>query len=611
MAWYSRVLKSLVEARLELESSVMSDFIVNMDKVMPILSPSSKRFLSILSILLDISPILSKFKPFTLLSSSKRKEWIREINAESFIYDIINTLDTVALAIYSLTPRFQESIGYNRLKTMREAKIEERDEKLTYKHKPKSYYDVVVIGSGAGGAIVAWELARRGFSVALFEAGPEPSTREFILEHPIIRALKYYWDNGLTFTWGTPTIHLPFGKVLGGTVTVNSGTLFRAPEEALRIWYKETGFNIDSSSLNSAYSIIEDKLKVKPVPESLLGGNALVMRNGSKILGLKHGPTRRPIEGCMGLGECAFGCPSSGKLDMRQVFIREAVSMGLHVFTNSMVRKIIMRNDRARGVVVDVNGVRVNIESKITVVSAGALNTPRLLRASGISNRNIGKHLHIHPATGVVALMDYKVRGWIGTMQSYYVEDLLTEYKTLLLATFPPPGLGYSAGSIPLSDLYKYEYLASIGVQTSDDNTGYIASKQILGIANYNLSIIDLEKIKEGIILSSEILEAAGAKKIYLPLKKAHPASSTSEVKKLLKVVSPKIFKLSAYHPMATARIGRDPEIGVVDEKGRVYGYDNLYIADASIIPSTTIVNPQLTVNAISLIIADSIAKEL
>jgi choline dehydrogenase-like flavoprotein len=296
---------------------------------------------------------------------------------------------------------------------------------------------------------------------------------------------------------------------------------------------------------------------------------------------------------------------------MRLSFLRDAVSRGLEVYTNAYVRRVLLGDGRALGVEVELGGVSVRVESRAVVVSAGALNTPRLLLASGVRNRNLGAHLHIHPALGVTAIMNYKVNGWVGTMQSYYVADLLEDLGVLLLATLPPPGIGYSAGSIPFEEIHEYPYLASIGVQVSDENTGAVPRRAVLGVADYNLSSEDLEKIREGVELATEILLAAGARKVYLPLKTTQGVYNVEDARRVLDRAKPGLFKLSAYHPMSTARMAEDPSAGVVDGDGRVFNYDNLYVADASIIPSTTIVNPQLTINALSLMVAWRIAKEL
>lgn len=581
-------------------------------EVMPYLNPQTKKMLKIASWIINFSPLISKFKTFTMLNNKEKKEWLSEIKSESFTYDMITLLEFLLSAVYYVDQENAIKINYKREPYI--SPSHEITSLPTFSAPLKvlnKKYDVIVVGSGAGGAVAAWNFARKGYNVAIFEAGPEPTREEFLSEHPVYRALKYYWDDGITFTWGSPIIDIPFGRVLGGTVTLNSGTMFHIPDEVILNWRKETGANIRKEELDLAYKIIEDKLNVRPIPQYLLGNNALVMRKGAEKLGLNHYPVRRPLGSCHGMGECAFGCPYNGKLDMRLTFLKEALEYGVSIFTSAEVKKIIISNGKALGILVNINSTNVIVEAKVIIISAGAINTPKLLRTSGIKNNNIGKHLHIHPAAGVTAIMNYRIEGWKGTMQSYCVDNLLKEFHTLLLATFPPPGIGYSTGSLPFSELNKYPYLASIGVQTSDDSEGDVFGRRIAGIATYNVGENDAEKIKEGIILASEILFAAGAVKVFLPIKKLNGINNISDAKNVLKNARLKTFKLSAYHPMSTARMSEDQDIGVVDIDGRVHGFSNLYIADASILPSTTYINPQLTINALSFLISNKIIKEV
>ncbi|MEM3832382.1 MAG: GMC family oxidoreductase N-terminal domain-containing protein [Thermoprotei archaeon] len=604
----NRVISALSEVEL---GTQWPAFFIDKE-IMPYLNSSTKKMLKMASWIINFSPIISRFKTFSMMNNEEKKKWLSSIKGESFTYDMINLLEFFLGAVYYVNQENAIKINYRREPYVSPSHEIASSPALSIPLKVlNKKYDVIIVGSGAGGAVAAWNFARKGYNVAIFEVGPEPTREEFLNEHPVYRALKYYWNNGMTFTWGSPIIDVPFGRVLGGTVTLNSGTIFRIPDEVLLNWRKETGANIKNEELNLAYEVIESKLNVKAIPRHLLGNNALVMMKGAEKLGLNHYPVRRPLGNCHGMGECAFGCPYNGKLDMRLTFLKEAIEHGASVFTSSEVKKIIINNGKAQGVLVNINNTHVIVEAKVIIVSAGAVNTPKLLRISGIKNDNIGKHLHIHPAAGVTAIMDYRVEGWRGTMQSYCVDNLLREFHTLLLATFPPPGIGYSAGSLSFSELDKYPFLASIGVQTSDDSEGNIFGRRITGIATYNVKERDIEKIKEGIILSSEILFAAGAVKIFLPIKKLSGISNMLSIKNVLKNAKPKAFKLSAYHPMSTARIGGDQDIGVVDLNGKVYGYSNLHIADASVLPSTTYVNPQLTINALSLLISEKIIKEI
>lgn len=601
-----RVLAALSEAWLGTRRPAE----VASERVVPLLGAGPRRTLGIAARLVDLAPLLRRWRTFTSMRVEERREWLKSVKPAGLVSEMLGLLEFLALALYYVDEGTAGSIEYRRRERLPPLETCSQPG-ISSSGKPRGRYDVVVVGSGAGGAVAAWRLASLGFSVALFEAGPEPNAEELWVEHPVFKALKYYWDGGLTFTWGSPVISLPYGRVLGGTVTVNSGTMFRVPSSVLSEWRRTTGVSLDHGTLDRAYRLVEEKLGVKPVPETLLGGNARVMREGAEALGLSHGPVKRPLGNCRGLGECAFGCPCGGKVDMRLGFLAETAGKGLEVFTGAEVKKILVSNGRARGVVVETSGGTVEVEGRSIVVAAGAINTPRLLKASGVKSRHLGKHLHIHPAAGVTAIMPRRVNGWIGTMQSYYVDDLLEEHHTLLLATFPPPGVGYSAGSIPVEELSSYPRVASIGVQASDDCAGSLWGLRPAGLARYKLCSGDLEKLKAGIELAAEILFAAGAEKVYPPLKRAGGVSSMGELRKMLSMAEPRAFKLSAYHPMSTARMARDPDAGIVGPGGRVFTIDSLYVTDASALPSTTRVNPQLTINALALLVADSIAEDL
>lgn len=600
-----KVLKALSEARFN--SSWSAKYIE--DNLKNLFSNNSKRIIKIASIIIEAKPILNKGKPFSKLSVEKRREWLNKISGKSTTYDMVGILEFLISAVYYTNEENASRINYQRRPFIHHVNEPENIRLSNNPNEIKKKYDAIIIGSGAGGAVTAWRLIKKGVKVVIFEAGPEPIN--LLNEAPVTKAVKYYWDNGLTFTMGKPSISLPFGKVLGGTVTVNSGTMFRISAETLSRWSLETGVYISRYRLEEAYETIEEILNVSEVPEELLGNNAKIMRKGAEELGLSHYPVKRPIGDCHGMGECAFGCPYNGKIDMRLSFLLDAKRKGLEIYCNTPVMKIIRQGSRVNGVVVKLNDREKIVKSDLVVVSAGALNTPYLLKRTGINNRNIGKHLHIHPAVGVTGIMKQDVYGWRGTMQSYCVDELFGDWHTLLLATFPPPGIGYSAGSIPLEELNKYPHLASIGVQTSDDGEGSLPTIRLFSVANYSLWNDDLEKLREGILLATEILLAADADKIFLPIKKTVDINSLSEARAILSEADIKYFKLSAYHPMSTARMGSDEREGVVDHGGRVFGLDNLYVADASILPSSTYVNPQLTINALSLIIADNILDDI
>lgn len=597
-----KVLAALSKA--ELGEDVVSG---NYDNSRKFIDKGALKFLKLASTVLDLSPSLTKFKSFTKLTDEERREWLDK-NRDGLLGDIIFLLGYYISGWAYIDDSRAKSIEYIHKSTLKPVTKFQPSTRLSHTGKPKDKYDIVIIGSGAGGAAAAYELSKHNLSVAVFEVGKEPTEEEFLNDFPIDRGTKYFWESGLTFTNGNPSITIPIGKVLGGTVTLNSGTLYRVPTFGLTNWSKQTGANIDSNLLNSAYGEVEKRLNVSRPPDELLGNNAMIVRQGAEKLGLIHHATSRPLGTCYGNGECAFGCPYHGKLDMRLTFLKDAVERGVEIFTSADVKKIMMKGDKATGVSVNVNGENMVVSARVVILAAGAFHTPRMLSAAGIKNKNLGKHLHVHPMAAVAGLMEKKVFAWRGTMQSYAIEDLINDWHTVLLATFPPPALSYTEGLL-LRDFKDLPYFATLGVQTSDDGEGE-AKKTLIGLGDYSVSEGDIEKVKKGIELSTNVLFSSGAKKVLLLFKKPMYVENTADATKILQSLHPKDFRLAGYHPMSSARIGSDKDIGVLDIDGKVYGTSNLYVADASMMPASTILNPQLTINAMSILIARGISKE-
>src|SRR3989442_5925667 len=172
--------------------------------------------------------------------------------------------------------------------------------------------DVCVIGAGAGGAVVAAELAEGGARVVLLEQGPGHDIDKFSARPPEMLA-RLYRDAGQTATLGSPPILLPLGRGLGGTTLVNSGTCFRTPPALLERWAGEFGLDVDAASLAPCFERVEKAISVAEVTPELAGANALVARRGAERLGWSHGYLRRHARGCVGSGVCVFRCPTSAK----------------------------------------------------------------------------------------------------------------------------------------------------------------------------------------------------------------------------------------------------------------------------------------------------------
>lgn len=483
--------------------------------------------------------------------------------------------------------------------------------------------DVVVVGSGAGGATVAARLAEAGVQVAIVEEGALATDEHTQL--PLNERVRlFYRHNGFTFTVGIPPIFTPMGCTVGGTTVINSGTCFRTPDFVLKRWHEAFGIRA-LGTLEPIFERIEQDLSIQPVPESVLGGNGQVLQRGAERLGVRHAPLNRPQRDCHGSGICAFVCPRNAKLDMRLTYLPRACASGATIYARCRAERIVMEGDRAVGVdalilddMLQPTGRCLHLRARWgVVVAAGAVYTPLLLKASSIRHPHLGRHLHLHPSVSLFAEMGEPVFGWRGVMQSYGVTEWL-EQGTLIEATFPPLAMGYALHPLPFwgerhqTLLRKGASMAAVGILTADE----ASEGRVFALPNgyammlYRLHPDDIQRIVAGIARAARLLFAAGAQAVYTDVPGLERMESPDELELLSRRRwHPGYLNLSAYHPAGTCRMGELPARCPVDSCGRVRGTQNLWVADASLIPTPTVVNPQVTIMALAHRVADAILE--
>jgi choline dehydrogenase-like flavoprotein len=455
------------------------------------------------------------------------------------------------------------------------------------------YADVCVVGAGAGGAAVAAELAEGGARVAVLEQGPEHNADEFTARPPQMLA-RLYRDGGQTVTVGSPPVGLPLGRGIGGTTLINSGTCFRTPAPVLERWRREFGLELDQ--LDACFSRVEKALSVNEVTPELAGNNAAVIRRGAERLGWSHGYLRRNAKGCVGSGVCAFGCPTSAKQHTGITYIPRARAAGAEILTGVDARRVLVRGRRAIGVETRApDGGRVDVKAPVVIVACGTIFTPLLLRASriGSASGQLGHNLSLHPATAAVARMGERVEMARGVPQSFYVDEFAQDGIMFETVAGPP---AYVAMSLPLAGrehdavMASYPSLAQLGLMVSDGPSGSVHGAGRRAVIRYDLARADLEKFRAGLARLDQLLRAAGAREVYLPV----PSGVTPERARR------RDLRLMAFHPLGTARADARPSHGVVDGRLAVHGLEGLYVADGSVVPSSLGVNPQLTIMALA-----------
>jgi choline dehydrogenase-like flavoprotein len=490
--------------------------------------------------------------------------------------------------------------------------------------------DVAIVGSGAGGAATAAVLAEAGLDVLVLESGPYVD-RDTYPTDPLEGLPLLYRDGGMTIATGKPAIPVPVGRTVGGTTVINSGTCFRAPAEVLSEWRERAGVAW-AGDLEPLYASAEEVLAVTPLDLETLGRNGQLCAEGARALGASGGPISRNAGRCVQCSSCPLGCRLDAKRASHVSYLPRAVAAGARVRAGVQVQRVLTEDGRATGLACRAGlpttgpqelsrngrpaaGRDWEVRAKAVVSAGGAFGTPELLLRSAINHPALGRHLHIHPAAWIGARYEEEVRGWEGVMQSYYVDQWQPE-GILLEATFTP--LSFGAQWLPgvgaaFSDrIAHYGNLASIGVHLHDRSEGRVGltSNGSLRLS-YRLLEEEARRIQFGIARAAEVHFAAGATEVYPNVGPVSviPRGNLEEFESM--TLKPGDLRLEAFHPMSSARMGTDPETSVCDTRGAVRGTEGLYVADASLLPTSVGVNPMMTIIACATHVAGDVAQTL
>lgn len=479
--------------------------------------------------------------------------------------------------------------------------------------------DVAIVGSGAGGAAAAAMLAEAGLDVIVLEAG-QHFDRDSYPHDPLEAIRALYRDGGLTMAEGRPPIPVPVAKTVGGTTVVNSGTCFRAPEAVLEEWRQRFGIEW-ARDLDADFAEAEEFLHVTPLDPERMGRNGQLTMEGAAALGASGGPIARNAGNCVQCSSCPYGCEIDAKRGMHVSYLPRAVAAGGRIRTGVEARRVLVEDGRAVGVrcLADPgtggNGRKrpyTVLARRATIVAGGALGTPELLLRSGLGGRQVGRNLHIHPACWIGARYEEEVRGWDGVMQSYYVDQWESE-RILLEATFTPLPFGgawlLGAGREHQQAMLDFSHIGSIGVHLSDSSAGRIRLSGDGSLrASYKLEKEDADRLVFGIARAAEVHFAAGATEVYPNIGRVGVLRPEQLAQFEATAFKPSELRLEAFHPMGTARIAVAPGDGVCGVDGSVNGVADLYVADASLFPTSVGVNPMMTIIAFAKRIAAGIS---
>jgi choline dehydrogenase-like flavoprotein len=481
--------------------------------------------------------------------------------------------------------------------------------------------DFVIVGTGAGGATAARVLSAAGLSVILIEEGPSLAPHE--RSRGLLDAMGESMRNLATVsTHSSSPMPLLLGRCVGGSTAVNSGIIWRLPDDTRRDFSERFGLSslLEEAALDRIFNVIEHELDIAEVSRETMGGNGHLLELASQRLGLPGRVIRRNARRCVGRARCLQGCPEGARQSMDVSYVPRAVERGARLYPLARATEVIIERGRAVGV----RGHLLTGEGKrdgrfelrarrAVIVAAGAIYTPVLLRKSGL-RRGVGDNFQAHPGAAVVGRFDRPVGMGFGATQAYEVPfreqgfkvESLTMPPELLAVRLPGAGRDWQEQLSQLDHFAQFAAIQRVGAR-GRVRPGIFDMVDV----RYELQPEDVQRLRESVSLMVRMMFAAGAIEVYPGVATAeermtHPDQADSI---LSQRVQRKDFHLIASHHFGTAAAGSDPARSVVSPELQSHEVQQLYVMDASVLPTNLGVNPQHSIMAIVFHAAERLAN--
>lgn len=498
-------------------------------------------------------------------------------------------------------------------------------------------YDVVIVGSGAGGGVSAEVLAAAGLDVAIVEEGPLASSTEFRMREREAYPRLYQESAGRQTRDRAITILQ--GRCVGGSTTVNWTSSFRTPAATLAQWREAWGIGSASeAALEPWFARMEQRLAIGPWPVAPNENND-ILRRGCEKLGYSSGTIARNVKGCANLGYCGMGCPIDAKQSMLVTTIPAALDRGATLIQRARVMRLVFDGDRvgaceARGVAgpgATPSAHRLTLRARHFVLAAGAIGSPAILLRSHAADPGLvlGRRTFLHPTVVSAAAMPGTVNGFDGAPQSIHSDQFLDgaapggpmgfklesapTHPILAGITLPGFGAQHARWMTKLPHMHVMIALLRDGFHPDSPGGRVVLRPDGSPLLDYPLSAYAWDGVRRAWLAMAEIQFAAGAGEV-MPLHDAGisarswPEARAAIASLPLRPLGPRVMSA---HVMGGCAMGPDPRHAVVAESGRHHQYANLSVHDASLFPTSIGANPQLTIYALCARLAAGLASDL
>lgn len=497
--------------------------------------------------------------------------------------------------------------------------------------------DVVIVGSGAGGATSAELLSAAGVRVLIVEEGPLRTSSDFKMQEPDAYTQLYQEGMGRMSKDGAITIMQ--GRAVGGTTLINWTSSFRTPPQTLKHWAREHAVSgLDQTTLQPWFERMEQRLGVSPwlVPAN---PNNEVIKRGCTALGLDWAVIPRNVRGCANLGYCGMGCPINAKQSMLVTSIPASLNKGSKLLYLARAERLQISQERVQHLechALDAHGVertgrKITIRAKHYILAGGGINTPAILLRSKAPDpyRLCGKRTFLHTTNFSAAQFAEPINPFYGAPQSIYSDH----YQWRGGSSGP---MGYKLEVPPLHPAFAATILGSYG-EVNAQRMAQLPHTQMMialmrdgfhphsasgtvelrsdgsPVLDYSMTPYTWEGIRRAYHSMAEIQFAAGAQRVLPVHADADYVTNLQHAKKLIDRLDLTLYRvrLGSAHVMGGCAMSDDPKLGVTNSLGVHHQLDNLSIHDGSLFPTSIGANPQLSIYALCALLTEQLLQRL